>query len=202
MITKIFAVVFTVAYICVSIWLCRKFRFDVKSLALGAIAIALTCILACIYIPLPTGASITCCSWVPLMLLAIIYDYRLAIISGFVCGIITIFVVPGWSIVHWAQFFLEYVPLFSCMGYAGILGYEKKGRLILAIALAVVLRMTAQILSGVIFFGAYAWEGWGAWAYSLIYHFTSKIPEGIISALVLLALPLDRLAKIAKGGAR
>ncbi len=202
MITNIFAAAFTVIYLGISIWLCRKFRFNAKSLALGAIAIAMTCILTCISIPLPTGANMSMGSWVPLMLLAIVYDYRLAIISGFVCGAVSNFLVPGWAVVHWAEFFLEHMVIFSCFGYAGIFGYEKKGKLILAISLAVLLRFTAQVLSGVIFFGQYAWEGWSAWGYSLAIHLSGRIPEGILTGLIIMALPLKRLAEIAKGGTR
>ncbi len=202
MMTKIAAAVFTVGYLGTSLWLCRKFRFTTKTLCLGAIAVAMTLILGSLYIPLPTGASITCGSWLPLMILALVCDYRLAILSGTICGILAPFVLPGWSLVHWAQFFLEYLVIFSSMGYAGILGYRKKSRMLLAVALAVGLRLIAQILSGVIFFGQYAWEGWGAWGYSLVFHLTAKIPEGILSALVLLALPLERLSKFAKGEIR
>ena len=68
--------------------------------------------------------------------------------------------------------------------------------------LAVVIRFIAQVLSGVIFFSQNAWDGWGAWAYSLGYHISCKVPETILCLVVLLALPLKRLSKYAKGGLR
>ncbi len=199
MITNIFAALFTVGYLGTTAWLCRKFRFTTRTLCLGAIAVAMTLILGSLYIPLPTGASITCGSWLPLMMLALVCDYRLSMLCGTICGILVPFVIPGWSLVHWAQFFLEYLVIFSSMGYAGIFGYRKKTHILLGVALAVCLRLVAQILSGVIFFGQYAWEGWGAWGYSIVFHLTAKIPEGILTSLVLLALPLERLSKFAKG---
>lgn len=200
MITNFLAITFTVGYLGVTAWLCRGFRFTTKSLCYGAIVIAMTLVLSCVYIPLPTGASITMGSWLPLMILALIYDYRLSMLSGLICGMLAPFLLPGWSIVHWAQYFLEYMTIFSCMGYAGVFGHEKKSRIVLGGTLAVVLRIVAQVLSGVIFFGQYAWEGWGAWAYSLTFHLTAKVPEGILSILILLALPIGYLSKIVKKG--
>lgn len=200
MMTNFLAVAFTAGYLGVTAWLCRGFRFTTKSLCYGAIVIAMTLVLSCVYIPLPTGASITMGSWLPLMILALIYDYRLSMLSGLICGMLAPFLLPGWSIVHWAQYFLEYMTIFSCMGYAGVFGHEKKSRIVLGSTLAVVLRIVAQVLSGVIFFGQYAWEGWGAWAYSLTFHLTAKVPEGILSILILLALPIGYLSKVVKKG--
>ncbi len=200
MTTKIFAALFTVTYLGATVYLCRGLRLNTKSLCLGAIAVAMTCLLSCILIPLPTGASISCGSWLPLMVLALVYDYRLAIVSGMVCGCLAPLILPGWSLVHWAQLFLEYLVIFSSMGYAGILGYKRRSSIILATSLSIGVRILAQVLSGVIFFGQYAWEGWGAWGYSLVFHLTAKIPEGIFTILVLISLPLSRLSKLATGG--
>jgi hypothetical protein len=46
-----------------------------------------------------------------------------------------------------------------------------------------------------LFFSQNAWDGWCAWAYSLTYHLTSKIPEGIATAAVLMLLPVGRYPK-------
>ena len=53
-----------------------------------------------------------------------------------------------------------------------------------------------------IFFSQNAWDGWGAWGYSLTYHLSSKIPEGVLSLAILMVLPLSALKKAAKGAAR
>ena len=200
MITNIFAAVFAAGYLGVTLWLCRGFRFTAKSLCIGALGIGMTCLLASIMIPLPTGAAITCGSWIPLMLISLVYDYKLAMISGWVCGIMAIFLLPGWAPVHWAQFFLEHMIAFSAMGYAGVFGARKRFRVLWGVALAIAIRFLAQVLSGVIFFSQNAWDGWGAWAYSLGYHFSCKIPESIVTVTALMALPLPRLSKYAQGG--
>ena len=201
MITNIVSAVFTLVYLGLTMWLCRKFRFTARSLAVGALAIAMTLIMASIMIPLPTGSAITCGSWIPLMLIALCYDYRLAMVSGWLCGILSIAVLPGWAPVHWAQFFLEHLIAFSSLGYAGIFGSKKRAHILWGIALAVSIRFIAQVLSGVIFFSQNAPAGWGAWVYSLSYHISCKVPETIVSSLVLLALPLKRLSAAAKGSA-
>ena len=201
MMTNVISAVFTAAYLGITVWLCRKFRFNARSLTIGALAIAMTLILASIMIPLPTGSAITCGSWIPLMLIALCYDYRLAMISGWLCGILSIAVLPGWAPVHWAQFFLEHLIAFSAMGYAGVFGFQKRSRILWGIALAVSIRFIAQVLSGVIFFSQNAPAGWGAWFYSLSYHISCKVPETIVTTLVLLTLPLRRLSAAAKGRA-
>ena len=58
-----------------------------------------------------------------------------------------------------------------------------------------------RVLSGVVFFSQNAWDGWGAWAYSLTYHLTSKVPEGIATGAILLALPVTLFKKMGKAGA-
>lgn len=200
MTTAVAAVLFVLCYFGVTLWLCRGLRFSPKALCLSALACAMTMVLAYIQIPLPTGSVITCASWVPLMVLALVYDRRLAMVSGWVCGILAIFLLPGWAPVHWAQFFLEHLIAFSALGYAGLFGRKRRRDVVLGALLAILLRSAAQVLSGVIFFSANAWDGWGAWAYSLGYHISSKVPEGILTIAILQVLPLSSLERAAKGG--
>lgn len=199
MISPVVVTVFTVCYLAVTLWLCRGLKLNAKSLAMGGLACALTLILSAIKIPLPTGAAITCGSWIPLMLLALVYDSRLAFVSGWVCGILAMVLLPAWQPVHWAQIFVEHLVAFSCLGYAGVFGSDKKWKVLAGGLLAILLRFVGQVLSGVIFFSQNAWDGWGAWGYSLTYHLSSKVPEGIVSLAILMLLPLGALKKAAKG---
>ena len=81
MTTLIITAVFTIAYLAVTAWLCRGLKLNARNLAMGGLACALTLILSAIKIPLPTGAAITCGSWIPLMLLAVVCDKRLAFVN-------------------------------------------------------------------------------------------------------------------------
>ena len=172
-------VVFTAAYLLFSLYLCRGVKLTTRGVTMTALACALTMVLSYIYIPLPTGASITCASMLPLMVLAL-----------------------GWQLVHWGQFFVEHMVCFSCLGYAGVWGGSSRLRVLAGSLLASVLKVTGHILSGVLFFSQNAWDGWGAWGYSLTYNLTSNIPECILSMAVLLVLPLGLLEKTIKGGER
>ena len=107
MISPIITAVFAIVYLLTTIWLCRGVKLDARGLCLGGVICALTLVLASIRIPLPTGSNITCGSWIPLMLLALVYDYKLAMLTGWVCGILVMILIPGWQAVHWAQIFVQ-----------------------------------------------------------------------------------------------
>ncbi len=196
MMSPVIAAVFAIAYFVVTVWFCRGVKLDVRSISYAAIIIALTLVLASIMIPLPTGAMITAGSWIPLMVLAIVVDYRLAFIAGWICGGLAMIMIPAWQPVHWAQIFVEQFVCFSCLGYAGIFGSEKKNKVLIGIIIALVIKFFGHVISGVIFFSQNAWDGWSAWGYSLAYHVSSKIPEGIVSTAIVLVLPIENLKKL------
>ena len=162
---------------------------------IGGIVCAMTLVLATIRIPLPTGSNITCGSWIPLMLLALLYDYRLSMLSGWVCGILAMILIPGWQAVHWAQIFVQQLVCFSCLGYAGVFGSDKRWKAICGMALAVAIRCFGHVISGVIFYSQNAWDGWGAWGYSLAFNLSSRLPEGILSILSVSVLPLTLMRR-------
>lgn len=193
--------VFTVGYLAITFFLCRGLRLNVRSLCYGGLICAATLVLAYFLFYLPTGSAISPGSWIPLMLLALTYDWRLACVTGWVTGILAIFLLPGWAPVHWAQIPVEHLVAFSALGYAGIFGSDKKWKVLCGVLLAILLRFMGQMLSGVVFFSQNAWDGWGAWGYSITYHLSSKIPEGIATTAILLALPLNTIKK-AIGGNR
>lgn len=97
--------VFTVAYLAVTAWLCRGLRLNTRSVCYGGLTCAATLVLGSFLLYLPTGAAISPGSWIPLMLLALTYDWRLACVTGWVTGILAIFLIPAWAPVHWAQVF-------------------------------------------------------------------------------------------------
>ena len=202
MISSVITAVFAVAYLLATVILCRGVKLNARALCLGGVICALTLVLATIRIPLPTGSNITCGSWIPLMLLAVVCDKRLAFVSGWVCGILAMVLIPAWQPVHWAQIFVEQLVCFSCLGYTGVFGTDKRWKILCGGVLAIFIKFWAHVFSGVIFFSQNAWDGWGAWGYSLTYHLSSKIPEGVLSLVILMVLPLSVLKKAAKGAAR
>lgn len=201
MISPIIAAAFAVVYLLATVRLCRGVKLDAKALCLGGVICALTLVLASVRIPLPTGSNITCGSWIPLMLLALVYDYRLAMLTGWVCGILVMILIPGWEAVHWAQIFVQQLVCFSCLGYAGVFGADKRWKALCGMALAVGIRCCGHVLSGVIFYSQNAWDGWGAWGYSLAFN-SSRLIEGVLSILIVSLLPLRLMRRTAlqKGG--
>ena len=202
MISPIITAVFAIVYLLTTIWLCRGVKLDARALCLGGVVCALTLVLASIRIPLPTGSNITCGSWIPLMLLALVYDCRLAMVTGWVCGILAMILIPGWQAVHWAQIFVQQLVCFSCLGYAGVFGTDKRWKMLCGMVVAVFIRCCGHVLSGVIFYSQNAWDGWGAWGYSLAYNLSSRLPEGVLSILIISLLPvgLMRRTLLSKGG--
>ena len=203
MITPVLTALFSAVYFIVTIWLCRGVKLTAKALSLGGVTCALTLVLASIMIPLPSGSAITCGSWIPLMVLAIVWDPRLAFLAGWVCGVLAMILIPAWQPVHWAQIFVEQMVCFSCLGYAGVFGADKRWKAVCGMTLAVFLRCVGHVLSGVIFYSQNAWDGWGAWGYSLAYNLSSRLPEGILSILIVSLLPLGfmRRSMMKEGGA-
>ncbi len=189
------AIIFAIIYHGFTIYNLRGIKLGVKNLCIGAATCALTIILASIMIPLPTGAVITCGSLLPIMILSLVYDKKLAIACGYVCGALALILIPVWQPLHWAQVPLEHLICFSCLGYAGFFKGDKKYKVLLGILMAVLIQLFAHTISGVIFYGENAWDGFGVWAYSIVYNFTSRIPEQAISALILLAIPMGRIKK-------
>jgi len=202
MISPIITAVFAIGYLLLTLWLCRGVKLNVRALCYGGVVCALTLVLAGIRIPLPTGSNITCGSWIPLMILALVYDYKLSIVTGWLCGILVMILLPGWEAVHWAQIFVQQLVCFSCLGYAGVFGTDKKWKIFCGATVAVVIRIIGHVLSGVIFYSQNAWDGWGAWGYSLAYNLSSRLPEGIISIVIVLLLPLGLVSRsiAPKGG--
>jgi len=93
-------VLLLIVYFGISLYLVKDIALRAKDLAICGIMIALTLILDSIRIPLPTGATMSFCSPVPLLLLAILWSPKLAIVSGWVCGILALFLVPAWQPIH------------------------------------------------------------------------------------------------------
>ena len=200
--TVMVAVLFSLSYFAVTLWLVRTVKLDARSICSAGVICALTVVLAGIRIPLPTGSNITCGSWIPLMVLALVVDARLAMVTGWVSGILVMLLIPGWEAVHWAQLFVQQLVCFSCLGYAGVFGREKKWQVFCGTVLAVLIRIAGHVLSGVIFYSQNAWDGWGAWGYSLAYNLSSRLPEAILSVVLVILLPLPLLRKSVRTGGR
>ncbi len=195
--TYLISILFWVGYFVAAICMLRGIHWNARALCISGLMIALTVILESIYIPLPTGSALPLFSPVPLMVLSLLYDPKVTIISGWVCGFLVMLFVPGWQPIHWGQIFMEHMIAFSCLGFTGIFGTKNRWRIILGVLLASLLKTITHILSGVLFFSQNAWDGWGAWMYSVLYNLSSNLPLCLLSGLIVVSLPLRALKQFA-----
>lgn len=186
-------VIFVLSYFTITIFLCRGVKLGTKELCLCGITVALTLVLESVRVPLPTGATIPMVSMVPLMLLAILCNYRLAFLGGWICGVVCIVLIPAWAPVHWGQIFVEHMVCFSCIGFVSVFGTDKRWQIFSGIVLTSIIKLLAHSLSGVIFFSQNAWDGWGAWGYSIVYNVSQNLPLCILCGAIILALPLSTM---------
>jgi len=189
------SIIFAVIYYTAAILAVRRLKPSIRSLTLCGIMIAMTLVLEAIQIPLPTGTTMPLCSPVPLIILAVMTDKGHAVLSGFICGILAMLLIPAWQPIHFAQFFVEHMVCFSCFGFAAIFGTDKKWKILLGTVLAFILKTAGHLISGVLFFSKNAWDGWGAWGYSLGLNMSMIIPLTVICCIIVILLPLEAIKK-------
>ena len=196
----------------------------IESLTVSAIMIAFAVSISAIcavmpFLNLPFGGGFTIASMLPIILVAYMYGTKWGILTAFTYSIlqmllgfntVSAFFMPGDSQMTWwravSVVLIDYVIAYTVLGLGGI--FRKKftptKAIVLGTIFAISLRYIAHIVSGAIFFGAWAeWfftqEGFYAWGqnilntfsgsslatiYSIIYNGTYMIPEIIITAIV------------------
>lgn len=162
---------------------------DTKALAISALLVALAIILNQLVIfRLPQGGSITAFSMVPIALCAYFFGVRRGLMAGMCVGLIDLIFNP--YVIHPIQLLLDYPLAFGAIALGGIFAAKKHG-LVKSYIFGVMCRYICAVLSGVIFFGEYAPEGFNALTWSLWYNLTYLAVEGIIS-VILLSIPQIR----------
>ena len=162
---------------------------DTKSMAVSALLVALSIILNQLVIfRMPQGGSITAFSMVPIVLCAYFFGVRKGVMAGMCVGLIDLIFNP--YVIHPIQLLLDYPLAFGALAFGGLFASGKYG-LIKCYVFGVICRYICAVLSGVIFFGAYAPEGFSALTWSLWYNLTYLAVEGFIS-VILLSIPQIR----------
>ena len=172
---------------------------NVKKLAFCAMALALGTILSNLKLfSFPWGGSVTLLSMLVLCLPGYFYGLGAGIITGVAYGVLQLLVDP--YVISPIQLVVDYFLAFSALGLSGLFA-NAKGGLIKGYLTGVLGRYVFAVISGWIFFGTYAWEGWPALPYSLVYNGIYIFAEAGIT-LVILAVPavhkmMGRLKKLA-----
>ena len=167
----------------------KNINLNTKVMARIGIALALATILHLIKIvDLPNGAgSINLGSMVPILIISFMYGPEIGMLTGFLFGIIYLIISP--YILHPIQVLFDYPLPYMAVGLAG---FFKNNKLIGA-TFGMFIEFIFHFISGVLFFGQFAPEGWSPVLYSFIMN-GSVVAGNLLVVLVILSLiPISRL---------
>lgn len=133
---------------------------------------------------LPFGGSVTAFSMMFITAIGYWYGLRTGLMTAVAYGVLQLVIDP--YVIHPAQLIVDYILAFGALGLSGVF-YNKKNGLIKGYLLGVFGRYVFAVLSGIIFFAAYAGDQ-NVYFYSLTYNLTYILPEAIIT-VILMALP-------------
>lgn len=172
-------------------------KLSVKQLVFCAVSIALGTVLSNIKLfHFPTGGSITLLSMLIICLPGYWFGLGAGLMSGVAYGVLQMLIDP--YILFPAQLVVDYLLAFGALGLSGLFTNAKHG-LIKGYIAGVTGRYIFAVISGWIFFGSYAWEGWGALPYSLVYNGIYIFAEAVVTIIVLLLPPVKHaMARIKK----
>ncbi len=157
-----------------------------KQLSFCAIAIALAMVTSFIkFAALPLGGSITFFSMFFICFIGYLYGPKIGIMTGIAYGILQLLVDP--YIFAPIQLLLDYPRAFGALGLAGVFRSRKCG-LFIGCLVGMLGRYFFHVLSGYVFFAAYAPEGMNPLLYTLGYNMTYILPE-MLATLILISLP-------------
>ena len=161
----------------------KEKKTDVRALTISALMIALATVLGQIQIfSMPQGGSVTLFSILPIVVCGYLLGTRRGVMAGFCVGLINLIFGP--YVIHPVQLLLDYPVAFGALGLSGLTANMKNG-LTKGYIVGIIGRYICAVLSGVIFFGEYAPEGFNAWTWSLWYNLTYLAAEGIITLIVI-----------------
>ena len=166
-------------------------RTDVKALTVSALLIALATVLGQIKVfEMPKGGAVTLFSILPIAVCAYLLGTRRGVMAGFCVGLINLIFGP--YVIHPVQLLMDYPIAFGAVGLAGITRNYRNG-LTTGYIIGLIGRYICAVLSGVIFFGAYAPEGFNAWTWSLWYNLTYLAAEGLLTVLIINIPPVKNM---------
>lgn len=164
-------------------------KLSVQQLAFCAMAIALGTVLSNLKVfDFPTGGSITLLSMLVICLPGYWFGLGAGIMTGVAYGVLQLLIDP--YVLYPMQLVVDYLLAFGALGLSGLFTNAKYG-LIKGYVAGVLGRYLFAVISGWIFFGSYAWEGWGALPYSLAYNAIYIFAEAAVT-LIILAIPAVR----------
>lgn len=158
-------------------------KTDIRALTISAMMVALATVLGMIKVfTMPQGGAVTLFSILPVAVCGYLLGTRRGVMAGFCVGLINLIFGP--YVIHPIQLLMDYPIAFGAVGLSGLVRNMSNG-LTKGYILGVFARYICAVLSGVIFFGEYAPEGFNAWTWSLWYNITYLAAEGILTVIVI-----------------
>ena len=168
----------------------KKQKTNTKTMVVSALLVGLSIVLTRITIySMPQGGSVSLFGMLPIVICAYFFGTRRAVMCGMCVGMIDLIFKP--YVIHPIQLLLDYPLAFGAIGFAGLIFMAKKDGLIPAYLFGVLCRYICAVISGVVFFGAYAPEGFSALTWSLWYNVLYLAIEAA-GTVVLLLIPSVR----------
>lgn len=169
----------------------RGKKADTKAMVISAVLVALAIALnQIILFRMPQGGSITAFSMLPVVVCAYFFGVRRGLMAGMCVGLIDLIFNP--YVIHPIQMLLDYPLAFGALAFAGIMRTRKFG-LMSGYLIGLFARYLCAVLSGIVFFGQFAPEGFNAITWSFYYNMTYLGVEGVLT-LIVLSIPTVRKA--------
>lgn len=187
----ILSVILSLGILVATIKTLKGIKFDVRTISRVGVVAAITIVLYMIKIvPFPQGGGCSLLSILPIMILAVIFDTREALVCAIIVAFIKIVIQPPY---YPMQIPLDYLGAMISVAFTPMFGTDKKSNLVTGALVASLLSISFSVLSGIIFFGEFAPKGTSVWIYSIVYNFLGYGVEALLSVIALSLLPLKHL---------
>lgn len=158
-------------------------KIGTKQLVVCAMAVALAMVASMLKIySFPFGGSVTLFSMLFICFVGYLYGPATGMLTGAAYGILQLLIEP--YIYFPVQVLVDYPLAFGALGLSGCFSRSKHG-LVKGYLLGVFGRYVFTVISGWIFFGEYAWDGWAALPYSLVYNGCYIFAEAALTVIIL-----------------
>ena len=165
-------------------------KLTVRQLAFCAVSLALGTVLSNSKVfEFPFGGSVTLLSMLIICLPGYWFGLGAGILTGVAYGVLQLIIDP--YVLYPLQLLIDYPLAFGALGLSGLFCSRKNG-LIKGYLTGVAGRYVFAVLSGWLFFGSYAWEGWAPLPYSLVYNAIYICAEAAVTVLILLLPPVKK----------
>jgi len=165
-------------------------RVDIKAMTISALMVAIALVLGQFKLfSMPQGGSVTPLSMLPIVLCAYLLGTRNGVMAGMCLGLLNLIFGP--YVIHPVQLLLDYPIAFGAMGIGGVFRNRKNG-LTKGYLLGVFGRYICAVVSGIVFFGAYAPAKFNAVTWSLWYNLTYLGVEAIITVIIISLPPVKK----------